>query len=521
MHDPHDPTRRHLPPMPIAVSNDRSVAPARPFVRGSAASAALSERRADRALANFACLWAFAALFHQSAYPELIVGRSALFVTLPALWLLLKPSSLWRLLAVAALQVLQVSWNGPAHASNHWVFVSAVNLTILLAVAWLAATRGGNLRAVTGGMVLRAIVPVVRVELAILYGFAVLHKLNADFLTPAVSCASTQYAQIAAMYPVLPQGAWVDHSVIWGTLLVEAAIPVMLFVRRTRLLGVVLGALFHFVLTLNPAHVFFDFTSVLVATYFLFLPFDYWTAARGGQVGWGRLQWLRDRIGARRLLPVGRALLVLLAVLLVASYGLRVTPDDPAVWKVLRESVRLVWVLYFVGLAAIFVRAMRRVDVTAATRGYGRGSLPLGVAAVLPVLLLVNGMTPYLGFKTEASFAMFSNLRTEVRSNHLFMPEWLKMAGYQEDLVRIHTSSDPQLARMATRGQQMTWFDFRTLTRRLPGTTSVTYTRGGTRHEVPSIGAVAALDDGPSAIPRRLLRFRVVEPLDQPMPCRH
>ncbi len=483
--------------------------------------ARVSDGAAGRALTNFACLWGFAALFHQSAYPELIVGRSALLVTLPALWLLLKPSSLPRLLAVAVLQVLQVSWNGPAHASNHWVFVYAVNITILLAYGWLAVTRRGDPRGVTRGTLLRAIVPVVRVELAVLYAFAVLHKLNTDFLNPAVSCASTQYAQIAGMYPILPQGAWVDHTVIWGTLIVEAAIPVMLFVRRTRLLAVVLGALFHFLLTLNPAHVFFDFTSVLLAVYFLFIPLDYWTAARQGPLRWAPLQWLRDRIGAHRVLSVGRALLTVLAALLIGAYLLRLAPDYGEVWDVMRESVRMVWVLYFVALLTIFVRALRRANPTAVSRAYDRGPLPWAVAAVIPVLLVVNGMSPYLGFKTEASFAMFSNLRTEVVSNHLFVPRSLKVAGYQEDLVQIHASSDPFLARMAGQGRQMTWFDFKTLTRRLPGSTSVSFTRAGVRHDVSRVGAIPTLDDGPTAIPRRLLSFRLVEPLDRPMPCRH
>ncbi len=505
-------------PPHVAPARARSAAAAR-FAPDAPAS--VSDEAAGRALTNFACLWAFAALFHQSAYPELIVGRSALLVTLPALWLLLKPGSLWRLLLVAVLQVLQVSWNGPAHASNHWVFVYAVNLTILLAFAWLALGRGGDVRAVTGGALLRAIAPVVRVELAILYFFAVVHKLNADFLNPAVSCASTQYAQIAGMYPILPQGAWVDHAVIWGTLAIEAAIPIMLFVRRTRLLGVVLGALFHFLLTLNPAHVFFDFTSVLLAAYFLFLPYDYWTAARQGPLRWAPLQWLRDRTGARLLAPAGRVVLTALAVLLVVAYLLRLAPDYGEVWDTMRETVRMIWVLYFVALLAIFVRALRRVNPVAATRAFDRGTLPLAVAAVFPALLLLNGMSPYLGLKTEASFAMFSNLRTEVVSNHLFIPPSLKVAGYQEDLVQIHASSDPQLARMAERGRQMTWFDFHTLTRRLDGSTSVSFTRGGVRHDIERLGAVPVLDDGPTAIPRRLLHFRVVEPLDRPMPCRH
>lgn len=58
---------------------------------------------------------------------------------------------------------------------------------------------------------------------------------------------------------------------------------------------------------------------------------------------------------------------------------------------------------------------------------------------VFPLLLVVIGMTPYLGLRTAGNFSMFSNLRTEGEtSNHLLLgSNPIKMWGYQEDVVWI------------------------------------------------------------------------------------
>lgn len=58
---------------------------------------------------------------------------------------------------------------------------------------------------------------------------------------------------------------------------------------------------------------------------------------------------------------------------------------------------------------------------------------------VFPILILLFGMTPYLGLRTAGNFSMFSNLRTEGKtSNHLLLgSNPLKFWGYQEDVVHI------------------------------------------------------------------------------------
>jgi hypothetical protein len=119
--------------------------------------------------------------------------------------------------------------------------------------------------------------------------------------------------------------------------------------------------------------------------------------------------------------------------------------------------------------------------------------LPSPVFAVFPLLVLLNGASPYLGLKTRGCWAMFSNVRTELRwegdeSNHFLVPSSLKIAGFQEDLVRVVKSSDPKLADLAERGDHRPFFEFRRYisTQASWGITDlqVTYIRGGVKRSV-------------------------------------
>lgn len=58
---------------------------------------------------------------------------------------------------------------------------------------------------------------------------------------------------------------------------------------------------------------------------------------------------------------------------------------------------------------------------------------------LFPFLLLLFGMTSYLGLRTAGNFSMFSNLRTEgATSNHILLRKNpLKIWDYQEDSIRI------------------------------------------------------------------------------------
>jgi hypothetical protein len=88
---------------------------------------------------------------------------------------------------------------------------------------------------------------------------------------------------------------------------------------------------------------------------------------------------------------------------------------------------------------------------------------------IFPVILLLYGMTSYMGLRTAGNFSMFSNLRTEgPASNHfLLRNNPLKLWNYQEDVVSF-IDIDDRRARIGyqyqrLKGNQLPVVEFRKL----------------------------------------------------------
>ncbi len=214
----------------------------------------------------FAALWAAATLFHLASYDEW--GHSRL-LALAAGWVLIQPGSI---AALAALAVLQV-YGGVAlspYISNHWLFTTFVNTAILLSATLLIARRRGARMSRVD--LFEAFAPATRIGVIVLYSFAVFHKLNRDFLDPAVSCGTTFYAAQLAWWPFLPQSHAIELGSIYAALGFEAGIPLLLCWPRTRVAGIIAGAVFHWVLALSSSDRFYNFSSMLLALFSLFAP---------------------------------------------------------------------------------------------------------------------------------------------------------------------------------------------------------------------------------------------------------
>src|SRR5690606_38333670 len=81
---------------------------------------------------------------------------------------------------------------------------------------------------------------------------------------------------------------------------------------------------------------------------------------------------------------------------------------------------------------------------------------------VLPVIVFLNGASPYLGLKTENSYSMFSNLRTEGgETNHYLVPASVQIFDYQANLVEIVSSTDESLQRLVEANELMVLFEFK------------------------------------------------------------
>ena len=88
---------------------------------------------------------------------------------------------------------------------------------------------------------------------------------------------------------------------------------------------------------------------------------------------------------------------------------------------------------------------------------------------LVPLLLVLFGMTSHFGLRTAGNFSMFSNLRTEGEtSNHiLFGSNPLKIWGYQEDVVAVLEIDDDKARTghhyMRLEGKQLPVVEFRKL----------------------------------------------------------
>ena len=445
----------------------------------------------QKTYATFCVLWGLATLFHLVAKDPWPAPLLSTLLAAAALYLLHRPTAPHRLVLLAALQVCE-SWTTAPFISNHWLFTGLVNLTLLQAYARLA--WAGRTFAVEPGTLYRIFAPIVRLELIILYFFAVFHKLNADFLDPQISCAAHFYAAQLQVLPFALAGA----APIYLTLAVETAIPLLLCWPPTRNAGIVLGLLFHAAVGFNPMSEFYNFSSMIFALLFLFssLRLD---ASGPTRRLFEPSRWKGVPFSGKIVLAVGAVFVGL--GLLVALNGLVSAPA---------ELVLPLWGLYSVGMILLFVLLPKAPPARPAF------SLRPWPVLLVPLLTGLNGCSPYLGLKTETAFAMYSNLRTEgEQSNHLLVPAGVQPFGFQRDLIEIKDSSSGFLASLARRKLMLPFFEVRALLQQHP-TTSLTYDR----HTGPSASPDARLRQPIPWPLRKLLYFRPVAHSGQ-QPCFH
>jgi len=131
------------------------------------------------------------------------------------------------------------------------------------------------------------------------------------------------------------------------------------------------------------------------------------------------------------------------------------------------------------------------------------------------LILLAAGLSPYVGLRTEASFSMFSNLRTEgAVNNHLFMPHW-HLFGYEDDLVEIIRTTSRDLEEQSRGGLlvRAAFQDFLLRALDRGEDFEVEYRRLG--GEVRSVPSIRELEPELRAVPylqRKILYFRPVPP---------
>ena len=455
-------------------------------------------------VALFAVLWAMAALLH-ILWPPVFLPGSAFTPSPPALLaalilaavaVIIRPSSVWRLLSLAAVQVGDVAYHLP-FVSNHWLLSGCVNLAVLGAgaVLWLRAGRA----AVQAAALYETVTPAVRGAVVVFYFFTFFHKLNTNFLDPATSCAGTFLGHIlslAALPPLPP----LTQPVIVATLAVEGLLVVGLAVPRWRRAACWLGAGFHVLLALDAFTFFYNFSAVMFALLWMCVP----RSVAGGLLaprstpGHGWKQW--GRVGRYHFLAVYAVLVGLCWVFPAQS------------WQLAAYGFTALWLAF----AALLLARAWGAGRAGEPRLARPPAIPRLAAALLllPVLVFVNGASPYLGVKLRSAWQMYSNLNVSAHgSNHYLIPASLDLGGFLADSVRIAAASDPWLHRhYGQTGARMTWFELRRYLARQPDT-RLLYVRAG--HPPRVFGPTApdpALTSPPPWLLRKLLIFRPLGP---------
>ena len=357
--------------------------------------------------------------------------------------------------ALATMLVLNLaySWTHLPYQVNHHLLEDCINLILLgaLAIAWLRRRSGrADFRAAT----YEAFAGPARGALVVVYVWSGIAKANTDFFDPMVGCAATLLGTALHAEQSDAIVTWLATPAAAATLVTEIGLGLLLAFRRTRFLAVPIGLLFHLTLAMVPIAAIQAFSYAAIATYALFVSNAVATAA-GDLIGNG-LRRLRRHLVAT---VASGAVAVGVLVIAVALASRTVGSDEAFTYA--RVSL---WFLGLVVIVAVYFRSMLGVVRRDGPRAVAVSDPLLTGSPVLwgvTLLVLVNGSLPYLGFKTQTSFTMFSNLWTEDgRTNHWFVSPAIQVGDYQGDLVEIVEADDPALAEVAAAGHRLTRFEF-------------------------------------------------------------
>lgn len=440
---------------------------------------------ASNQLHYFFFMWSFAASVHLSAHWTAHWTTALAFAL--NLFVLLLPEEIILVLLAACAQLIALATELPS-ADNHFLLMGLVNLALLFYFASsmiMPSQSWQNAKRFT---------LTVQYSLALLYFFAVFHKLNYDFFNPAVSCVGNLMDLITLKLTHGSFSGAVPNSVVEAgipmTLLVEAAIPILLFTRWKKW-ALVLGFLFHSAMAMIGVH---NFSSVVFALYASFFVSE---GAKPINFNW-RITSVVFLLGIAYLTRTQ-------AFHGFKEYSIQLQSLEFGIW----------WVLSATFLLPLLIR-----EQEASTQRF------LGFANCLVLALIAfNGLAPYLGVKTVGSFTMYSNLRTEDKfTNHILLPaELLRVVDLEDDVVQILEGSSPYFNTWIFSEKKLPYFEFQAymneLSQAQQGALPIKYLRKGKVYSVAHINEEKEFLKPPSQFLRKLIAFHPVLPKEKSQTC--
>lgn len=426
----------------------------------------MSKIVAERA-AVFGFFWALAHFIDEFRQPlrlnqDSLDGFLHIGVFVLAISVLFKPSSVGRLFSMSLLSAI-VTFSQLPITPNHNMILLMGDLTVILGIFVYSFKRDAELKNWFYDSE-----PFLRVALLVTYGSAVLAKFNQGWFTTEISCATTMPAKEFDWLPFdIPWTTfWFMPFVIAGA---EALIAILPLFRRTRPYGLVLAVGFHASLSLTPESQGLGFSFLLFSLLVLYLTDKSHSDLyhRGKRF----VQFLRDK----RIFGITVWFFMLFSAW-IAYISFVEMPTD--VFRFFRYAPMLGLLFVFAALIAYEAlknRKLEQVKPAIAVRHWTQ--------AIALVLIVLNSLGPYLGYKTYASMSMYSNLSVANGStNHLFIPR-IAISGMADDIVEIIETDNEKLQNYADRRLKVTWHELRRELNKTPNA-SITYIRNGQQFSV-------------------------------------
>jgi hypothetical protein len=412
--------------------------------------------------AVFAFFWGLAHFVDEFRQPLRLVadpigGFLHIIVFALAISVMFKPSSLGRLFSMSLLSSAVVFTQLPI-TPNHNMILLMGDLAIAVGLFVYSFSKNSELK----NWFLDT-EPFLRIALLITYGSATIAKFNTGWFNTELSCANTMPTREFGWLPFLVpwETFWFMPFFVGGAELLIWLLPL---IRKIRPYALVLAVTFHISLSLTPDSQGLGFAFILFALLVLYLP-----DSAHQEIYRRGTRTLRKIIDSNKLALVVYGFIALSMFLGFISF-IDVNND---IFRFVRYVPMLLLLALFGALIAYHAlkhRNQEQVRPAIAVRHWTQ--------LILLIVIVLNSLGPYLGFKTYATMTMYSNLSiANGTTNHLFIPR-VPLSDMADDVVTIISSSNERVSSFSQRGLKLTWHELRREMSETPFA-SIVYERDG------------------------------------------
>jgi len=468
---------------------------------------ATSETARGSRFAALTTAWALCALVTSFSF---LLDMRAMLVAVLAVGVLIMPENVPLFLVLSTVTIVKIFLHLPLGPNHYLLEMFAALAFVGTAIPYLFKKGVPNVKA----ELLDRAAPTARLLMIIVYFFAVLDKLNYDYFSPH-GCGWELLSPFLGGDATAAKFPFIWQISVFGSVTMEALLMIGLATKRFRKQTIIAGALFHSFLAVVPYEGIASFSSITLTLYILFIPLSYFedwqilpklkqlptraAAIIGIALVYGGMGFFLSRAMAHSLYPR------------LSTFGaIEGEPDLAAIF--FSAIVFIPMGLWFIGNVVRTMPKFEKPTVDLWRKGW---------IAVIPVLAILNGLCPYLGLKTQTSFAMFSNIRTEQKQfNHFFMPPAMQIFDFQKEVITV--TKYPSDFSPGTGTVDLVPFEFRRRVMKMKNGGTIRFIRNGRLGSVTKGVHSDTNEDLLKPIPfwqAKLLRFRPV--IDGPIPCRH